>query len=238
MVSIIDNSEITVEHIFPQNPDPKWKLELGTDEYNFIKENYLNTISNLTLSGNNIKLGNKSFLEKKNLKDSGYNDSRLWLNQYLSGLGKWGKSEIEQRFNLILERFLEIWKYPDIEISSNEDTGEVNIFEAEDPKYKKLDYVIFLNQKIKINQVSKLYGEVFSRLFEIQPEMFFKTDLGERIGLTKNPHEKSLRQAFPINETYFVEGNIDNVGKFEKIKYALTIFGLEDELSIKYADRS
>jgi hypothetical protein len=41
------------------------KLNLGADEYNLIKENYLNTIGNLTLSGNNGKLGNKSFEDKQ-----------------------------------------------------------------------------------------------------------------------------------------------------------------------------
>jgi hypothetical protein len=65
---IIDgNTDITIEHIFPQNPDPKWKIELGTDDYNYIKENYLNSIGNLTLSGNNGKLGNKSFIDKRDL---------------------------------------------------------------------------------------------------------------------------------------------------------------------------
>src|SRR5690606_24648642 len=64
-VAIEGNSDITIEHIFPQNPDPKWKIELGADEYNLIKENYLNTIGNLTLSGNNGKLSNKPFLDKK-----------------------------------------------------------------------------------------------------------------------------------------------------------------------------
>ncbi len=61
-VIIEGNSDITIEHIFPQNPDAKWKIELGGDEYDLIKETYLNTIGNLTLSGNNGKLGNKSFL--------------------------------------------------------------------------------------------------------------------------------------------------------------------------------
>ncbi|MEI2824294.1 MAG: HNH endonuclease family protein [Chitinophagaceae bacterium] len=63
-VLIDGNQDITIEHIFPQNPDPKWKIELGNDEFNFIKENYLNSIGNLTLSGNNGKLGNKSFIDK------------------------------------------------------------------------------------------------------------------------------------------------------------------------------
>jgi len=56
--------------------------------------------------------------------------------------------------------------------------------------------------------------------------------------LTKTPAEDSLRQAVPMNDTYFIEANIDNVGKFDRIKHALTIFGFEDELVIKYADKN
>ncbi len=237
-VAIEGNQEITIEHIFPQNPDPKWKIELGNDEYTFIKDNYLNTIGNLTLSGNNGKLGNKPFIDKRDLDGAGYKDSRLWMNKYLSILDKWDKTEIERRFDLISERFLKIWEYPQIEIETNGDNGELNIFEADDPKHKKLEYAIFFDQKIEVNQVAKLYVEVFKQLFDLQPETFFTSDLGERISLTKNPTEKGLRQAVPINDTYFIEANIDNMGKFDRIKQALTIFDFEDELSIKYAENT
>jgi len=107
-VLIDGNQDITIEHIFPQNPDPKWKIELGIDDFNFIKDNYLNTIANLTLSGNNGKLGNKSFSDKRDLEGAGYKDSRLWLNKYLTTLEKWDKIEIESRFDLIAERVLKI----------------------------------------------------------------------------------------------------------------------------------
>lgn len=234
---IIDgNPDITIEHIFPQNPDPKWKVELGTDDYNMIKETYLNTIGNLTLSGNNGKLGNKPFVYKRDLEKAGYKDSRLWLNKYLSILDKWDKTEIERRFDLLAERFLKIWKIPEIEIDDRDENNEVNIFEAEDPKFKKLEYAIFYDQKIEVNQVSKLYVEVFKQLFDLQPETFFTTDLAERITLTKNPKEGNPRQAVKINDTYFIEGNIDNIGKFDRMKHALTIFDSEDELIIKYAE--
>ena len=109
-VVIEGNSDITIEHIFPQNPDPKWKIELGQEEYNFIKENYLNTIGNLTLSGNNGKLGNKPFIEKRDMnidgKEQGYKFSRLWLNRDLKEKEKWNKAEIEKRANEISERFM------------------------------------------------------------------------------------------------------------------------------------
>ena len=234
---IIDgNQDITIEHIFPQNPDPKWKIELGIDEFNFIKENYINTIGNLTLSGNNGKLSNKSFIDKRDLEGAGYKDSRLWLNKYLTILEKWDKAEIERRFDLIAERVLKIWEIPNIVIEDKADTNEVNIFDAEDPKHKKLEYAVFFDQKIEVTQVAKLYVEVFRQLFELQPETFFTTDLGTKIGLTKQPTEGNPRQPIPINDTYFIEGNIDNIGKFDKIKQALTIFDFEDELMIKYAE--
>lgn len=239
-VIIEGNSDITIEHIFPQNPDPKWKIELGADEYNFIKENYLNTIGNLTLSGNNGKLGNKPFSDKQVMnidgKEQGYKFSRLWLNRDLKEKTKWDKEEIELRANQIADRFLKIWEIPDIEIEEQSNNDEVNIFDADDPKHKKLEYAIFFNQKLDVTQVAKLYIEVFIQLFDLQPETFFTSEIGNRISLTKNPEADGLRQAVPISDTYFIEANIDNVGKFDRIKQALTIFGFEDELMIKYAD--
>ena len=239
-VIIEGNSDITIEHIFPQNPDAKWKIELGTDEYNLIKENYLNTIGNLTLSGNNGKLGNKPFLEKREMnvdgKEQGYVFSRLWLNRDLKEKTKWDKEEIENRANQISQRFIKIWEIPDLQVELETSNNEINIFDAEDPKFKKLEYAIFFNQKLEVTQVAKLYIEVFKQLFDLQPETFFTSDIGKRISLTKTPVEDDLRQAIPISETYFIEANIDNVGKFDRIKQALTVFGFEDELLIKYSD--
>lgn len=239
-VSIEGNSNITIEHIFPQNPDPKWKIELGTEEYNLIKENYLNTIGNLTLSGNNGKLSNKPFHDKKVMnvdgKEQGYNFSRLWLNRGLKVKTKWDKLAIEERANSISERFIKIWEIPEINVELETTNDEINIFDAEDPKHKKLEYAIFFNQKLEVSQVAKLYIEVFRQLFYLQPETFFTSEIGDRLSLTKTPEISGLRQAVPISETYFIEANIDNMGKFDRIKQALTIFGFEDELTIKYAD--
>lgn len=241
-VLIDGNADITIEHIFPQNPDPKWKIELGQEEYTFIKENYLNTLGNLTLSGNNGRLGNKPFLEKRDMnidnKEQGYKYSRLWLNRELKEKLYWNKQEIEDRAELIAERFLNIWKLPEIQIEEESANEEINIFDAEDPTHKKLEYAIFFDQRLEITQVSKLYIEVFNQLFDLQPETFFTSDLGQRINLTKTPKEDCVRQAVPLNDTYYMEANIDNVGKFERIKHALTVFGFEDELLIKFADKN
>ncbi len=152
-VIIEGNSDITIEHIFPQNPDPKWKLELETDEYNFIKENYLNTMGNLTLSGNNGKLSNKPFIEKREMnvdgREQGYKFSRLWLNRDLKEKSKWHKEEIQKPTEIIADRFLRVWEIPDIQIELETSNDEVNIFDAESPKDKQIEYAIFLIRKLK-----------------------------------------------------------------------------------------
>ena len=233
-VDIEGNSDITVEHIFPQNPDSKWKYDLDDSQYNDFKEKYLNTLANLTLSGNNGSLGNKPFIEKRDLPEKGYKDSRLFLNKYLATLEKWDLGELKSRRDMLTKRFLRIWKYPNVVIDDLSNNEEVNIFEADEPTHKKLEYVIFFEQKQQISKISDLYVNVISFLFNEQPQMFFITDLGERLGLTKD--KNTLRQAVSINETYYIESNLDSRGKFERIKYALTKAGITDELFIKYSE--
>lgn len=239
-VVIDGNSNITIEHIFPQNPDPKWKIELGNDEYNFIKENYLNTVGNLTLSGNNGKLGNKYFTDKQVMneddKEQGYKFSRLWLNRDLQTLPKWNRTEIENRANVIAERFLNIWEYPNIQIENIQENDEVNIFEAEDPTGKRIEYALFFDQKIEPKNMADLYVSIMQKLFELKPESFIEAELGKKLKITANETEYGNLQFAKLTDTYFILTNTSSVEKFERIKQALTIFGFEDELIIKYAD--
>src|SRR5690606_20984810 len=81
------NEAITIEHIFPRNPSEEWRSQLSREQFSEFKDKYLNTIGNLTLSGNNGPLSNKTFQEKKIMdldgNQQGYIHSRLWLNSYL-----------------------------------------------------------------------------------------------------------------------------------------------------------
>lgn len=237
-VLIDGNANITTEHIFPQNPDAKWKAQLSTDDYKQMQEIYLNTLANLTLSGNNGQLGNKTFADKRDMPDSGYKASRFWLNKYLAEQAQWGVAELEQRYALLLQRFFAVWPFPALnETIAMDATSEMNIFEADEPKNKKLDYAIFMDSKLEVTQVTKLYLEVLRGLFELQPEAFFTTALAERLGLVKGEQAaNALRQPALLAEDYYVETNIDSNGKFERLKIVLAALGLEDELSIKYAD--
>lgn len=202
-----------------------------------MRDKYLNTIGNLTLSGNNGKLGNKPFADKKTMNDEGgeqgYIYSRLWLNRDLQQYEEWGVAQVEERANRIAERFLKVWPAPAIEIMATTDSEEVNIFDADEPRHKRLDHAVFLGTRLQVTQVTRLYTEVFKQLIELQPEAFHETKLGERIQLSIDPN--TLRQALQISDSYYIEGNIDSTLKFDRLKAALTDLGLEDDLLIKYA---
>ncbi len=166
--------------------------------------------------------------------EQGYKFSRLWLNRDLKELDKWDIATLEKRFETISKRFLEIWKIPEITVVTNGD-DEINIFDAESPKDKKMEYFTFFNEKVQVKTISELFTEIFKKLFDLQPDTFFTSELAAKTGLTNNPTDLLPRQRVKISENYCIEGNLDSVTKFDKIKLALTIFGFEDELFIKYS---
>lgn len=232
----VDNPDITIEHIFPKNPDPKWKEQLDIDEYSRLKDTYLHTISNLTLSGNNGSLSNKPFLAKKEMdvdgKEQGYKFSRLWLNTYLKEIDEWNVIQLHNRFDKIIKRFYKIWSYPEIDELFKDEPEEVNIFDANDPKNKQLDYFVFRNERILTNEFSKMYYHVVENLFAENPQLFLTSDLKGYLSITTTPTE--LRNNYAINENYYIETNLDSNGKFRRLKRVLTVFGYEDELTLKY----
>lgn len=233
----VTTPDITIEHIFPQNPDPAWQSGLEADEFALLSEKYLNTAGNLTLSGNNGRLGNKTFIEKRDMNDGGgeqgYRFSRLWLNRDLQALDRWGVAEVKARAERIAKRFLDVWPAPNVDTPMDVEGDEISIFDAEEPRHKRLDYAVFLGSRLEVTQVAKLYAQVFEQMLLLQPEAFHGTRLGERVQLTANPGE--LRQAVPVAEGYFIEGNIDSKNKFERMKVALTELGLEEELFVRFA---
>jgi uncharacterized protein with ParB-like and HNH nuclease domain len=178
---------ITIEHIFPQNPDTGWRNTVDEDDYAAMGEQYRNTIGNLTLSGNNGRLGNKTFAEKRDMNhdggEQGYRFSRLWLNRDLQTLDDWNVAQVEVRAERIAQRFLEVWPAPSVDVLVGSDVDEINIFEAEEPKFKKLEYAVFLGNRLWVTQVSRLYVEVIQRLLSEQPDAFHGTKLGDRIQL-------------------------------------------------------
>ena len=117
-----ENEKITIEHIFPQKPNKSWKEKYSDYELEEMKT-FKDTISNLTLTGSNANLGNKSFLEKRNDDIHGYKNSKLYLNKYLGKLNEWNLSAMEGRFEELFKNIIKIWKRP--ESSEDKDIEKV-----------------------------------------------------------------------------------------------------------------
>jgi len=230
-----NNELITIEHIFPKNPSDEWNQEMSTKDYFLFKEKYLNTIGNLTLSGNNSALGNKSFKAKKEMNvggnEQGYKYSRLWLNGFLNSIDNWNAAAYEERLNIIIERFVKIWAYPDIEITEIEDSEEQNIFDAESPTNKRLEYFIFENSKIEEDIFSQMYFYVIKRLFQLNSQLLISHQ--DILKITRNMSD--FRTAKEVENGWYIETNTDSHSKFLTLKKLLVLFELEDELFIKYA---
>lgn len=102
----------TIEHILPQNPEvsDEWKRELG-DDWERVKDKYLHTLGNLTLTGCNSEMSDKPFPEKKSTK-GGFNDSPLFLNESVREADVWNEKAIQKRAAKLAKRACEIWKRP------------------------------------------------------------------------------------------------------------------------------
>ncbi|MDB9702096.1 DUF4268 domain-containing protein [Flavobacteriales bacterium] len=228
------NENITIEHIFPQNPNEDWNNDISSDDYFQFKEKYLNTLANLTLSGNNGALSNKTFVSKKTMNkeggEQGYAFSRLWLNDYLQTIDNWDIKRYNERFELIYERFLKIWEYPDIDVPVYDNNEEQNIFEAQSPTHKKLEYFIFEDEKFELRDISDMYYHVIKKLLQTYTDLLLNNQ--EILKITRNKND--FRTWGEISNGYFIEYNIDSETKFKVLKKLLRLFKLEDELTIKY----
>lgn len=112
----------TIEHIFPQGERiPKDWVQMIADgdkdlaiEY---QQSHVHTIGNLTLSGFNSSLGNKSFVDKRDRTDRkgrpvGYKNS-LNLNRELAKAKRWSIEQIEARTQALAAEAMKLFSLSD-----------------------------------------------------------------------------------------------------------------------------
>jgi len=114
----------TIEHIFPQGeniPESWVQMIAGGDEElakNY-QQTYVHRLGNLTITGYNSSLGNKSFQEKRDRTDSddryvGYRNG-LGLNSELANTETWRVDQINVRGENLVQRALELFQFDGVE---------------------------------------------------------------------------------------------------------------------------
>lgn len=104
----------TIEHILPQNEDmpAAWRKALGSD-WAAIRERWLHTLGNLTLTGYNSEYSDKSFIEKRDMA-GGFKQSPLRVNEGLGGLETWDEAAIKARAEKLAKQAVGVWSAPSL----------------------------------------------------------------------------------------------------------------------------
>lgn len=111
------SKEYTIDHIMPQSLTEEWRQMLrrgGAKDIESIKNKYVHTIGNLTITKSNAEMGNRPFSEKLRI---GYRNSPAWLNESLVNKSVWHVTQINERAQEIVEHCISVWPFPAIEHS-------------------------------------------------------------------------------------------------------------------------
>ncbi len=101
---------LEVEHFYPKTPTQEWRDRV-VDYFTF-EQDYLNNFGNLTLSGQNQRLGNKSYEEKIALMEE---YSSLHLNDYfINNTHSWGIEEVKARSEYLADQFCQVGLFKDL----------------------------------------------------------------------------------------------------------------------------
>lgn len=109
----------TIEHIFPQGEriPQEWITMIAggaADKAKEMQQTHVHKLGNLTITGFNSQLGNKSFIEKRDRKDHagrpiGYANG-LKLNEDLANATTWSVDQIDARTVKLVEQAMQLFK--------------------------------------------------------------------------------------------------------------------------------
>ncbi|WRE39569.1 DUF262 domain-containing protein [Helicobacter pylori] len=207
---------LEVEHFYPKTPTQEWRDRVG--DYFTFEQDYLNNFGNLTLSGQNQKLGNKSYEAKIALMEE---YSSLHLNDYfINNTHSWGIEEVKARSEYLADQFCQVGLFKDLPKEYR--TRELHKTLDDNLTDHKLQSVKLPNgQRCMARNAKELASVVINYLLENAREAFksytgdaypsyiywdkAKAQLRDRDGTLVAPFEK---YGF-----YFVSGaNLQNVG--------------------------
>ncbi len=209
--------DLEVEHFYPKTPTQEWRDMVG--DYFTFEQDCLNNFGNLTLSGQNQKLGNKSYEAKIELMEQ---YSSLHLNDYfINNTHSWGIEEVKARSEYLANQFCQVGLFKDLPKEYR--TREISKTLDDDLTSHNLQSVKLPNQQRKIVRNAKeLVSAVIDYLLENAREAFesytddaylsyiywdkAKAQLRDRDGTLVAPFEK-YGFYFVSNASYQTVGN-------------------------------
>ncbi|MGH1602045.1 DUF262 domain-containing protein [Helicobacter pylori] len=158
---------LEVEHFYPKTPTQEWRDRVG--DYFTFEQDYLNNFGNLTLSGQNQRLGNKSYEAKIVLMEK---YSSLHLNDYfINNTHSWGIEEVKARSEYLADQFCQVGLFKDLPKEYR--TREINKTLDDDLTKHNLQSVKLPNgQRKPVRNAKELASAVIDYLLENAREAF------------------------------------------------------------------
>ncbi len=158
---------LEVEHFYPKTPTQEWRDKVG--DYFTFEQDCLNNFGNLTLTGQNSRLGNKSYEAKIELMEQ---HSSLHLNDYfINNTDSWGIEEVKARSEYLANQFCQVALFKDLPKEYR--TRELNKTLDDDLTHQKLSSVKLPNGQRQITRNAKeLASVVINYLLENAREAF------------------------------------------------------------------
>lgn len=236
---VIDlTQEITIEHIMPQKLSPKWQLELG-DKANEIHVEYLHTIGNLTLTGANSELSNKSFSDKKNILIN----SNISIGRNLKNYDDWNRESIERRACELFDLAKEVWFLPEVYSlkKTNSDALDYNqlfniyddiIATGEKPKQLVIDDVAFpiTTWKEMLRQLCRYMYDIDSQGFRA---LIYNDDFKGRDKKTIDSTSELMNSPYEIAEDLYIETNLSANSIINYCRLICDNFSVQDDVYFK-----
>lgn len=231
---VVGNSEkgiLTIEHIMPQTLTSAWKQALGGD-WEAIHEKWLHTISNLTLTGYNSNYSNKTFQEKKTMRN-GFIDSGIRMNHFVAQFDKWDEEELGLRKVKLSEMALENWEYPatsfvpeqkeDDIVSLSEDNGIAT--------NRDIQYFIFREERQDVSTWSEMMWEMANKFLAMNPAILYQEAADDKnVWFATTAVSKNYRKL--ADSLYYCPTSSSTWNKMSILKNLFRLYGIdEDDLS-------
>ena len=179
--------DLDIEHIMPQKLTPEWRRDLGHNWEN-VHQTWLHTLGNLTLTGYNLKLSRKPFLEKRDM-ERGFKNSRISLNMELENLEEWNESKIQFRAKILANEAMTIWNRPQLPrevIDSYRPKKKMKLtgYTIDDHKYLVQPGITRQLYNVFREQVLALVPGITEKFFKPYVAYKFKTNFVDLVGQT------------------------------------------------------
>ncbi len=198
--------QLSIEHIMPQTLNRRWVEDLG-DDYEQTHQQYLHTLPNLTLTGYNSKYSNNDFESKKNI-ENGFNDSPLFINQFIKSFDKWNLAALEKREKWWLEQINKIWPIPKTTFTPKNQETELTFYDDKDLTGSKVKAVIILGETIECNNWASVLENIMKKFFILDENLYDYVTSDDFLHRYIKADKDALRKPNPIEGTsYYYENN-------------------------------